>query len=104
VTLVKIEADGTETTVETTSTDAAGEYSIAEVPVCETSTGNDDDFYYEVRVSTGELEIAAPVCPSGDAEEVTANVSPESTVAATIISDVVEVPGAEWCGRGGRRC
>lgn len=95
VTLVKIEADGTETTEATTTTDENGDYTIEEVPVCETSTGNDDDFYYEVRVSTGDLEITAPVCPSGETEEVTANVSPESTIAATIISDVVDVPGAD---------
>lgn len=95
VELIQIEADGTETTIETTTTDANGEYTIEEVPVCETSSGAADDFYYEVQVTTGDLVLTSPVCPSGDEEEVTANVSPESTVAATIISEVVDVPSAE---------
>ncbi len=95
VTLVKKLADGTETEVSTSTTDAQGNYTLAEVPVCQAGTGASTDFYYEVRVTSGAVTIAAPVCPTTVVGDETVNVSPESNLAAKIISDVAKVPGED---------
>ncbi|MBX7149483.1 hypothetical protein K1X76_10425 [bacterium] len=90
VTLVKINADGTETEEATTTTDSEGNYTLAQVDVCQAGTGADDDYYYEMRVTSGDVTVKAPACPTGDSEEVALNVSPESTVAAEVISNVAD--------------
>lgn len=94
VSLVKITGDGEEETVTTATTDATGNYSFADVPIAVGGNGEDTDFYYEVRVG-GDLDVRAPVAPTGDSATETANISPESTLAARIISDVVNVPGSD---------
>lgn len=94
VSLIKITGDGEEEIVTTATTDATGNYSFADVPIAVGGNGEDTDFYYEVRVG-GELDVRAPVAPTGNNATETANISPESTIAARIISDVVNVPGAD---------
>ncbi|MCB1214602.1 MAG: hypothetical protein KDK66_03905 [Deltaproteobacteria bacterium] len=95
VSLVQKNADGTEESIATTTTDASGNYTLSSVPICQGGTGASDDFYYEIQVSSGDTTIAAPACPSGDSTEETVNVSPESNLAAKIISEVAKVPGSE---------
>ncbi|QQR80128.1 MAG: hypothetical protein IPJ69_12480 [Deltaproteobacteria bacterium] len=89
VTLVKINADGTEETVSgvTATTDSDGNYTLSDVPVTETGSGATTDFYYEVRIDNGDGYIAAPVAAEADA---TVNVSPETNLAATMLMDVAQ--------------
>lgn len=93
VALYKIEADGTETAVDigTVTTDASGNYSIPNIPIASTGSGSVDDFYYEVRVSAGSLTIVAPTAPTKDT---TVNVSPETHLAAAMLTDVESVAGS----------
>ncbi|MEJ2670213.1 MAG: hypothetical protein P8077_08225, partial [Gammaproteobacteria bacterium] len=74
----------------TVMTDASGAFSINDVPLAPEEAGQDSDYYYEIRVSKGDLTLTSPVAPRGD---VTVNVSPETDLAAKILSDVREVPG-----------
>jgi hypothetical protein len=92
VKLYKISADGTETQVTgvTATTDTAGNYTLTNVPDAVTGTGSATDFYYEVRASSGGLDISAPVAPTADT---TVNLSPESKIAAAMLSAVSNVPG-----------
>lgn len=92
VMLYKVFADGTEEAVPgvTATTDANGNYTLTDVPVAQTGTGAATDFYYEVRATKGDIEVQAATAPTGDT---TVNLSPESKIAATMLSDVAEVPG-----------
>lgn len=92
ITLYKVFADGTEEVVSgaTTTTDANGNYTLANVPVAQTGTGAATDFYYEVRATSGALEVIAATAPTSNT---TVNLSPESKIAAMMLSDVAEVPG-----------
>lgn len=92
VSLVKVQPDGTETTVATTTADSDGAYSFSGVPVAVGGTGASTDFYYEVRATNDTITVAAPTAPEGDT---TVNVSPETNLAAKILSDVVDVPTAD---------
>lgn len=89
VTLVKINADGTEETVSgvTATTADDGSYTLSDVPVTETGNGATTDFYYEVRIDNGSGYIAAPVAADADA---TVNVSPETNLAAMMLTDVAQ--------------
>ena len=89
VSVYKIYPDGTEELVGTTTADAAGKYSFAELDPASGGTGASDDFYYEVRASSGTLDIRAPAAPMADA---VVDVTPASNLAAKILSGVVEVP------------
>lgn len=90
VTLVKISPDGTEEEVATTTTDSEGNYSFEDVDVASGGNGESNDFYYEIRATTDTVEVSAPVAPTEDNDAV--NLSPETTLAAKILSDVVSVP------------
>lgn len=90
VTLIKILADGTEEEMATTTTDSSGNYSLAEVDICQAGTGASDDYYYELRVVSGDVTVRSAVCPTADSATVTADVSPESTIAADIIAEVAD--------------
>lgn len=90
VSLYKMFADGTETAVDigTVTTDEEGDYSIEGIDPAPAGTGADTDFYYEVRMEKGDLQLRAPAAPTADGE---VNVSPESNLAATVLSDVLDV-------------
>ncbi len=90
VSLYKRTKSGVSTLVDETTSDDAGQYSFASVPKAVTANGNEDDFYYEVRATLDEVDISAPVAPDGDT---TVDVTPETNVAAKVLSDVVKVPG-----------
>lgn len=94
VQVYKIFANGTEEAVSgaTDTTDSEGNYSIADVPVASTGTGAATDFYYEVRATSGSLDVRAPTAPTADT---TVNLSPETKIAAKIISDVATAGGAQ---------
>jgi len=96
VTLYKIYADDAtpdeQVDIGTVVTDSNGDYSIPNLEAVPESTGESTDFYYEVRISKGDLELKAPVATDADA---TINVSPETDLAAKILSDVVDVPGVD---------
>ncbi len=94
VTLVKKTAAG-DSNVASTTTDSAGNYTLSEVPVCQTGTGTSSDFYYEIQVTDGDLTVKAPACPSAAIGDEAVNVSIETNLAANIISSVVDVPGTE---------
>jgi len=91
VTLYKMKADGTEEVVSgvTATTDANGNYTLDNIPPVQTGTGAATDFYYEVRATSGSLEVSAPAAPTADD---TINISPETKIAAAMISDVASVP------------
>lgn len=90
VSLVKIFPDKSEEVVDigTVTTDVNGNFTIDNVEVPVTGSGEPTDFYYEVRVTEGVLEIKAPCAPEGDA---TINISPETTVAADTLNKVVDI-------------
>ncbi len=89
VTLVQINADGTEETVSgvTATTDSSGNYTLSNVPATVTGTGESTDFYYEVRVENGDGYVAAPLATEAD---VTVNVSPETHLAARMLTEASE--------------
>ena len=91
VTLVKMKPDGTEELVDigTVTTDATGAFSIPDVPPVEAGSGAATDAYYEVRVTKGTVEEAVPLAPTGDT---TVEVTPETSIAADILGDVVDAP------------
>ena len=76
----------------TVTTDDTGAYSIPDVEKVPTSDGTDASFYYEVRVTKGALTLKTPIAADVDVE---ANVSPETDLAAKILSEVVAVPGVD---------
>lgn len=93
VELVKIFGGGQaeeQVDIGTVTTDSNGAYSIPAVEKVPESDGTDASFYYEVRVSKGDLILKTPIAATTDVE---ANVSPETDLAAKILSDVVAVPG-----------
>lgn len=87
VTLYKMNADGTETKIDigTVTTDSSGSYTITDVPASTSGTGATTDFYYEVRAASGDLTVVAPTAPTADT---TVNVSPETHLAAKMLTDV----------------
>jgi len=91
VTLYQVNADGTKSLVSgvTATTDASGNYTLTNVPDAITGTGAATDFYYEIDAKSGTLEVSAPAAPTTDA---VVNVSPETTIAAAMLSDVASVP------------
>lgn len=91
VTLVKITPDGTEEPVDigTVTTGANGAFTIPDVEPVETGTGAATDAYYEVRVKKGTVEEKIPLAPTGNTA---VEVTPETTIAADILTDVVDVP------------
>ncbi len=94
VTLHKVfgDSDTADETVDigTVTTDSDGNFTIPDIELAPAGSGADTDFYYEVRITKGDLQLRSPAAPREDA---TVNVSPETDVAAKIISDVVNVPG-----------
>ncbi len=96
VTLYKVYGDNAtpdeQVDIGTVITDSSGDYSIANLEAVPESTGESTDFYYEVRVAKGDLELKAPVATGEDA---TVNISPETDLAAKILTDVVDVPGVD---------
>ena len=93
VTLYKVFGEGEaeiQVDIGTVTTDSSGAYSIAEVSPVPDAESTDTDFYYEVRIAKGTLELRSPTAPDAATE---VNVSPESDLAAKILSDVVSVPG-----------
>jgi hypothetical protein len=93
VTLVKIKADGTESVVTGVSatTDSSGNYTLEGVPSATTGTGSSDDFYYEVRATSGKVVVSGPTAPTSSG---TVNLSPETKLAANMISSVAKIPGS----------
>ncbi len=87
VTLVKIEADGTETTVSTTTTNSSGAFTLADVPVAETDSTDGSDYYYEIQVSDGTSTSSAPVAPETD---MAVTVDSSSTLATEILASAVD--------------
>ena len=93
VTLYKVFGDGaaeTQVNIGTVTTDSSGDFSIANIAPVPDENSSATDFYYEVRIAKGTLELRSPSAPDSNAE---VNVSPESDLAAKILSDVVSVPG-----------
>jgi|GEM_PF-4400865 len=72
------------------TTDSTGAYTIPSVEKVPTSGDADTSFYYEVRVSKGDLVLKTPIAATANVE---ANISPETDLAAKILTDVVAVPG-----------
>lgn len=91
VNLYKIFEDGTETLVDTTTSNTNGTYSFSDVDAAAGGNGTSTDFYYEVRATMGDLDLRAPAAPTDDT---TVDVTPESNLAAKIISDVVDAPNS----------
>ncbi len=92
VELYKVFADGStppeEVDIGQVTTDSEGNFEIADI----SPPTDSDDFYYEVHVTKGDLEILSPTAAQADA---TVNVSPETDLAAAILSDVVDVLGVD---------
>lgn len=76
----------------TVTTDDTGAYSIPDVEKVPVSEGTPESFYYEVRITKDSLTLKTPIAANVDVE---ANVSPETDLAAKILSEVVAVPGME---------
>ncbi|MBK8972008.1 MAG: hypothetical protein IPM37_11765 [Hahellaceae bacterium] len=74
------------------TTDSNGAFEITDIDAAPAGTGQATDFYYEVRITKGDLELRAPSAPGTDD---TVNVTPESDLASRILSDVVVVPGED---------
>lgn len=95
VTLVKVFGGGkaAETVdIGTVTTASDGSYTIPAVEKVPDSDGTDASFYYEVRVTKDDLVLKTPIAANTD---VVANISPETDLAAKILSDVVTVPGLD---------
>lgn len=94
VTLYKIKGDGTEEAAPgvTATTDSSGNYTLSNVPAVTVGTGAATDFYYEVRAASDTLEVKAPAAPTADD---TVNLSPETTLAAKMLTDVASIPGQD---------
>ncbi len=93
VTLYKVYGDGRAdeaVDIGTVTTADDGSFSIPDVAPAPEGEGAADDFYYEIRVAKGDLELLAPAAPQADG---TVNVNPESDLASRILADVVSVPG-----------
>jgi len=94
VTLHKIYSDDDaaeeEVDIGEVTTDSAGDFTIDAIPTPPQGSGSDSDFYYEVRISKGDLTLRSPAAPR--TSTATVNVSPETHLAANILSDVVKVP------------
>ncbi|MBI2092060.1 MAG: hypothetical protein HYT75_03590 [Deltaproteobacteria bacterium] len=88
VDLYKISADGTEEIVagKSTTTDANGNYTITDFTPAVPGTGALTDFYYEIRATSGDVEVIAAAAPTEDA---TVNLTPETKVAAIMLNDVL---------------
>lgn len=94
VTLWKIFPDGTETqdtSIGTVTTDSAGAFTIPAVAIPATGTGATTDYYYEVRITDGTNTVKYPLAPTAD---MTIAATPDTTLAATILNDVVDDPAS----------
>ncbi|MFH1825744.1 MAG: carboxypeptidase-like regulatory domain-containing protein [bacterium] len=85
VTLVKIKADGTEEdTGLSTTTDSSGNYSFSEVPALSSGV------YKVVATKAGNTTVQVEALVAMDsATDTTANVAPETSIAASMFDDVV---------------
>lgn len=95
VTLYKVFGEGTaesEVDIGTVTTDSSGQFTIPDLETVPEASSSDTDFYYEVRITKGDLELRSPAAPEANTE---VNVSPESDLASKILADVVDVPGVE---------
>ncbi len=81
--------DGTEVLVDTTTADASGNYNFDGLEPASSNAGSTNSFYYEVRASSGTLDIRAPAAPTADD---VVDITPESNLAAKILSEVAEIP------------
>ncbi|HHJ13608.1 MAG TPA: hypothetical protein ENJ79_04425 [Gammaproteobacteria bacterium] len=81
--------DGTEVLVDTTTADGSGNYSFDGLEPASSNAGSTNSFYYEVRATSGTLEIRAPAAPTADD---VVDITPESNLAAKILSEVAEIP------------
>ena len=89
VSVYQIFEDGTETLVDTTTADTSGNYNFDGLDPASGGTGSANGFYYEVRATSGTLDIRAPAAPTADD---VVDINPESNLAAKILSDVAEIP------------
>lgn len=88
VSLVKIKADGSEEDSGiTATTDSSGNFTLSDVPKPTAGTGASTDYYYEIRATSGSLEVRAPAAPEADK---TINLSPETTIAADMLTAVAQ--------------
>ncbi len=76
----------------TVTTDDTGAYTLPAVEKVPDSDGSSESFYYEIHVTKGDLTLKTPIAATTDVE---ANISPETDLAAKILSDVVDVPGVD---------
>ncbi len=93
VTLWKIPPDGIPAQVDigTVTTDSTGAFTIPNVTLPTTGTGATTDYYYEVRITDGTNTVTYPLAPKAD---MTIAATPDTTLAATILKDVVNDPSA----------
>lgn len=93
VTLWKISPDGTVTQVDigTVTTDSTGAFTIPSAAIPATGTGAATDYYYEVRITDGTNTVKYPLAPKAD---MTIAASPDTTLAATMLADVVNNPNS----------
>lgn len=91
VTLWKISPDGTATQIDigTVTTDSTGAFTIPSVAIPATGTGATSDYYYEVRITDGTNTVKYPLAPKAD---MTIAATPDTTLAATMLTDVVNNP------------
>lgn len=94
VTLYKVFSNGTtdeQVDIGSITTDSSGQFEIPNVDL----PASEGEFYYEVRITKGAMEIVSPIYPEGSGADpiATVNVSPETDLAAKILTDVVSVPG-----------
>lgn len=94
VSLYKIYGDSTKTLVDGISaiTDDSGLFTLTNVPSAVTGTGASTDYIYEVRATSGDLEVVAATALTGDA---TVNLTPETKVAAVMLDDVLTADGVQ---------
>lgn len=74
------------------TTDDTGAYTLPAIEKVPDANGSSESFYYEVHVTKGDLTLKTPIAATTDVE---ANISPETDLAAKILSDVVAVPGVD---------
>lgn len=91
VSLYKIDSNGTRQSVNigTVQTNSSGSFQIPNVPVTQSGTGSDSDFYYEIEITKGTKSVSYPLANSQSATK-DINVSKESTFAKEILSNVTE--------------
>lgn len=81
--------------VASTITDAQGNYQFKDVDDAKGGNANQDDFYYEIRASKGDQLVTAPAAPDGTSNSTEVNVNNRSHIASKMLSEVVDIPGAD---------